>query len=211
MIAWTQNPSSLANPEVDDASLVARVVAGDRASFESLYRRHHLVLYRTALAITRDRGVAEELLQEAFLRAYRHIGRVQLAPGASLKPWLHRIIINLAYDWCARRRDDVGLFEGVGERLATRASASPERQAEQRELERMVDDAIARLPFKQRIVVILFYLQDMDLDEIAAVLNLPPGTVKSRLHYARARLRGRLEDDARLSANLETQHVPAAS
>jgi RNA polymerase sigma-70 factor (ECF subfamily) len=195
------------NAEEDDASLVARVIAGDRSGFEALYQRHHVTLYRTALAITHERSVAEELLQEAFLRAFRHIRRVDLAPGVSLKPWLHRIIINLAYDWSARQRAPVRSLDSVVDRLVMRASVSPERQAEQREVEHMVGEAIAALPIKQRIVVILYYLHDMDLDEIAITLNLPPGTVKSRLYYGRARLRSRLEADLRLPGSLELSYA----
>lgn len=193
-------------PDIDDATLVAQVVQGDRHAFEALYDRHHLPIFRTALAITRDRGAAEELLQETFLRAYRYIGRVCLAPDASLKPWLHRIAINLAYDWTARRRTAFRPLDDMDERIAAH-SVSPEREAEQREVECLVDDAIACLPFKQRVVVILFYLHDMDMDEIAATLNLPAGTVKSRLFYGRARLRERLKTDARLPATLEMQYA----
>ncbi len=200
-----------AEPDADDATLVARVVDGDRGAFEALYERHHLPLFRTALAITRERAVAEELLQEAFLRAYRHIARVSLEPGASLKPWLHRIIINLAYDWSARRRAHAEPSDAPVERLAAR-TLSPERQVEQRAVEQVVGEAVADLPFKQRVVVILFYLQDMDLVEIAATLNLPAGTVKSRLYYGRARLRARLASDVRLPMHLEVAHAaPHAS
>ncbi|MCB0216371.1 MAG: sigma-70 family RNA polymerase sigma factor [Caldilineae bacterium] len=192
----------------DDATLVARVIDGDRRAFEVLYERHKTPLFRTALAITRDRSAAEELLQEAFLRAFRHIRRVELRPEASLRPWLHRILINLSYDWSARRRISAGPDGGLVERIAAR-SASPERQVERRDLERLVAEAIEQLPFKQRIVVILFYLHDMDLIEIAELLDLPPGTVKSRLHYGRARLREQLSSDLRLPFFPELSHAPA--
>ena len=202
------NPRSASAPRGDDATLVAETIAGDGEAFEALYMRHKVPLYRTALAITRDRSAAEELLQEAFLRAYRHIERVRLDPGASLRPWLHRILINLAYDWSARRRVTAGPIDGLVDRLAATA-ISPERQTERRDLERIVGEAIERLPFKQRIVVILFYLHDMDLNEIAATLNLPPGTVKSRLYYGRSRLREQLLADDRLPANLELSYASA--
>jgi RNA polymerase sigma-70 factor (ECF subfamily) len=195
--------------EPDDATLVAGVVAGSTESFAALYERHKAPLFHTALAMTRDRGTAEEILQEAFLRAYRHIARVELAPGASLRPWLHRILINLVYDWSARRRDTAGPLEGVIERLAAARDLSPERQTERREVARLVTDAIGRLPFKQRIVILLFYLHDMDLQEIAQVLNVPPGTVKSRLYYGRARLREEIEADVRLAASIELRYVSA--
>lgn len=194
----------------DDASLVAGIIVGEAAAFEALYERHRLALFRTALAISRDRNTAEELLQEAFLRAFRHIDRVRLIPGASLRPWLHRILINLAYDWSARKRITAGPVEGILDRIAATTS-SPERQLEHRDLERLVGDAIRRLPFKQRVVVILFYLHDMDLQDIANTLELPAGTVKSRLYYGRARLREQLEADRRFSAQPEMKpaHVSA--
>jgi RNA polymerase sigma-70 factor, ECF subfamily len=182
----------------DDATLVGRVQAGDRQAFATLYQRHHLPLYRTALALTHERGAAEELLQEAFLRAYRHLARVELPAGSSLRPWLHRILINLAHDWSTRQRRQPGALESAAERLLAASAPSPERLVEQHELERVVADAVARLPFKQRVVVVLYYLHDMDLTEISTTLGLPPGTVKSRLFYGRARLRTELESDRRV-------------
>jgi RNA polymerase sigma-70 factor, ECF subfamily len=188
-----------ASAACDDAALVSDVAAGDRAAFEALYLRHRTPLYRTAVAMTRDQATAEELLQEAFLRAYRHMARVELAPGGSLRPWLHRILINLIYDWSARQRHAPSPLDTVAERFITAPALSPESESERRELQRVVGEAIRALPFKQRIVVVLFYVHDMDLEEIAEVINVPPGTVKSRLFYARARLRGQLEADVRLS------------
>lgn len=184
--------------------------SGDRSAFEVLYERHNVPLYRTALAVTRDRSTAEELLQEAFLRAHRHVGRIELAPGASLRPWLHRILINLAYDWFARQRHEARRLDGMATRLAASPGLSPERCAEQREIERVVADAIGQLPFKQRIVIILFYLHDMDLNEIASIVNVPPGTVKSRLYYGRSRLRELLTADARLPARGVLRYVSSA-
>ncbi len=181
-----------------DSELVASARGGDGQALEALYLRHKGQLFRTALAVTRERGAAEELLHDAFLRAIRHLDRVSLEPGASLGPWLHRIVINLAYDWVVRRSRSATGLDGLVDKLTTSAASSPERQAECRELEEVVAGAVARLPFKQRIVVILFYLHDMDLVEISGLLNVPEGTVKSRLYYARAKLRISLASDSRL-------------
>lgn len=195
--------------EADDATIVARVAGGDRAAFAELYGRHSGPLFRTAFAVTRDKGVAEDLLQEAFLRGFRHIGRVQLAPGASLRPWLHRILINLAYDWSARQRTAEAAVGRAADRFAPESMVSPERHLEARESQRLVRDALDELPFKQRIVIILFYLHEMDLAEISITLNVPAGTVKSRLHYGRARLKSVLETDARLPVALGVRYASA--
>lgn len=193
----------------DDAECVVAILRGDRGAFALLYDRHKEPLFRTAMAITHERGAAEELLQDAFLRAYRFLERVQLPAGASLRPWLHRILINLCYDWYARRRYESSADDELLQRLDS-GSVSPERQTVDRDQARGVAEAIALLPFKQRIVVILFYMQDMDLQEISATLDLPAGTVKSRLHYGRVRLREIMEASTRVTLPLleNVAHAP---
>ncbi len=195
----TRDERSNGRPPPDDATLAARVAQGDGAAFEILYQRYHAPLFRTALAMTRRRAVAEDVLQEAFLRAFRHIGRLRLAPGASLRPWLHRILIRLVYDWTARRNAREGREDNARPPLR---ALSPERRFEQGEVGRLINNAVDALPFKQRIVIVLFYLHDMDLDEIAATLEVPAGTVKSRLYYGRARLRAQLAQEPRLAGGV---------
>ncbi len=182
---------------LDDGELVARIREGDLDAFETLYRRYKDELYRTALAITRDRGAAEELLQDCFLRAYDHMDRVD--GYASLRPWLHRIIVNLSYNWAAKRRLRLISIEDVFDRLLMVPRTSPERAFEREELLQVVDEALRSLSMRQRVVVVLFYLQGFSLAEIAYVLDCPVGTVKSRLHNARRVLRQELMADARIS------------
>lgn len=182
---------------MDDGELVPRIQEGDLDAFESLYHKYKEQLYRTALAITRDRGAAEEILQDCFLRAYDHIDRV--GGCASLRPWLHRIIVNLSYNWAAKRRLRLISLEDVLDRLVM-PRPSPERVFERHELLQVLDEAIKSLSMAQRAVVVLFYLQGFSLAEIAYVLDCPVGTVKSRLHNARKALRKRLISDSRISS-----------
>lgn len=182
---------------LDDGELVARIREGDLDAFETLYRRYKDELYRTAFAITRDRGAAEELLQDCFLRAYDHMDRVD--GYASLRPWLHRIVVNLSYNWAAKRRLRLISIEDVFDRLLMVPRTSPERAFEREELLQVVDEALRSLSMRQRVVVVLFYLQGFSLAEIAYVLDCPVGTVKSRLHNARRVLRQELMADARIS------------
>lgn len=185
---------------LDDGQLVPRIQAGDLDAFEALYRKYKDELYRTALGITRDRGAAEELLQDCFLRVYDHIDRVDGC--SSLRPWLHRIMVNLSYNWAAKKRLRLVSFEEAFDRLLSVPRSSPERAFERQQVIEVVDEAIEALAMPQRVVVVLFYLQGFSLADIAYVLDCPMGTVKSRLHNARRALKRKLQDDSRISREL---------
>jgi RNA polymerase sigma-70 factor (ECF subfamily) len=184
----------------EEIRLIIRAKRGDMEAFEPLYEMHKASIYRTALAITGDRSAAEEILQETFLRAFKHIQNVR--EGVSVAPWLYRIAVNLAYDRAARRRRWQVALDNVIEHLIVPASASPEQMVEQRELYGLVYEAIDKLEFKQRTALVLFYLHDFRLAEIAEILDCPVGTVKSRLHHARKNLRRELLADQRLPVGL---------
>ena len=182
---------------LDDGELVPRIQRGDLGAFETLYHKCKNELYRTALAITRDRGAAEELLQDCFLRAYDHIDSVDAC--SSLRPWLHRIVVNLSYNWSAKKRLRLVSFEEAFDRILSVPRNSPERAFQRQELSQVLDEAIRSLSMPQRVVVVLFYLQGFSLAEIAYVLDCPVGTVKSRLHNSRKALRRRLIADAQIT------------
>ena len=180
--------------EPTDAQLIAAVQCGDLQALGGLYERHKALVYRTALAITRDEKMAEDIMQEVFLRLYRYAGRVDTA--LPLEPWLYRVTVNTTYRWINRARRWLQNLHGVIERWAGQdgAAASSEAVAEQHEAWRDVQRAIDALPPAHQAVIVLHYLEGLDLDEIADVLGVPEGTVKSRLHYARRRLKRVLED-----------------
>ncbi len=184
----------------EDAQLVARIKAGDLEAFEALYHKYKGPIFRTALAITRDQGAAEDILQDCFLRVYMHIHKVD--GSAPLPPWLHRIAINLSYNWAAKQRVRLIPLEEMIDRLKASPLLSPEKAAERGELQQIVQEAIDALPFKQRAVLILFYLQGFSLAEIAYIMDCPVGTVKSRLYYGRENLRQKLQRDKRLSGEM---------
>jgi RNA polymerase sigma-70 factor (ECF subfamily) len=184
----------------EELNLIARAKRGDLEAFEALYELHKGPIFRTALAITGDRPAAEEILQETFLRAFKHLGDIR--EGVSIAPWLYRIAVNLAYDWAARQCRWPATLDGVIEQLVAPAASSPEQKVEERELYRLVHEAIDKLEFKQRATLVLFYLHDFSLSEVAEILDCPVGTVKSRLHYARENLRRELLADRRLPVGL---------
>jgi len=184
----------------EDAELVSRILGGDIKAFEALYHKYKRPLYHTALGITGDVGAAEEILQDSFVRAYAAMGRVDAS--VSLAPWLHRIAVNLSYNWTNRHRQWSLDIDRWVERLIAGPAVSPEHAAEGSELRNVVQEAVASLGFKQRAVVILFYLQGFSLSEIAYILDCPVGTVKSRLHYACKALRQKLSCDTRLAGEV---------
>ena len=184
----------------EDSELIPRVRRGDLAAFEALYDKYKGQVYRTALAITRDHSAAEDILQECFLRVYAHIDRVDVA--RPLSPWIHRIAVNLSYNWVTKRKRWIPSLEEMIERFVGDHHDSPERILERDELQRMVQEAIHSLSFAQRVVIVLFYLNGFSLEEIAYVLDCPVGTVKSRLYYGRQNLRRKLGADRRLPAGV---------
>ncbi len=180
----------------EDEELVSRIRQGDLEAFEALYNKYKLPLYRTALAITRDHGTAEELLQDTLVRAYAALDRVDAS--VSLSPWLHRIVVNLSYNWIKRKQQFPVALDEVLEGLTVAASLCPEEVAEGNELCQVIREAVDSLSFKRRVVIVLYYLQGFSLQEISYILDCPVGTVKSRLHYASKALRAKLSKDRRL-------------
>jgi RNA polymerase sigma-70 factor (ECF subfamily) len=170
-----------------DAALIEAFRDGDLGAFEVFYRRHEGAVYRTAVALTRDPMSAEEVVTDTFLRAYAARGR--LDPARSPIPWLQRVAINLSVSHLRRNRGRVSTLDELEGAASGDRAASPEWCVEQDELNRILVRGIAALPPHQRAVVILRFVHDNSLAEIASLVDRPLGTVKSRLHHALARLR----------------------
>ena len=174
-----------------DRDLVLELQAGELDALGDIYDRHRHLVYRTALAITCDPDMASDLLQEVFLRLHRFAERID--PTRPLQPWLYRMTVNLSYTWIKRKSRWMRYINEMAERIITeRRPASPHNIAERDESWRWVRQAILALPVQQRMVVVLYYINDLSLKEIAEILEIPVGTVKSRLHYARRVLKKQL-------------------
>ena len=180
-----------------DRELVLQLQGGSLDSLGLIYDRHRQLVYRTALAITGDSEAASDLLQDVFLRLFRFAGNID--PLRPLEPWLYRMTTNLAYDWVKRRKRWPRPLEDLAEWLVGPNKNGPdemvEKHAEWHELQR----AITALPITQRIVIVLYYLNDLSLQEVAEILDIPIGTAKSRLHYGRLALRKSLDLHADLA------------
>lgn len=173
-----------------DGQLVAKLESGDLNALGTLYERHKTNVYHTALAITRDPAAAEDILQDCFLRLYRYAHSID--KGLPLRPWLYRVTTNLAYNWERRKKRWQTPLDDMLDWLVSPIQCSPERRAEMSDVQSQVMDALQSLNTNQRIVIVLYYLNSLNLKEIASILDCPVGTVKSRLHYGRKTLRRKL-------------------
>ncbi len=177
-----------------DEQVVERVLAGDTAMFEIIMRRYNQRLYRAARAILRDDSEAEDVMQDAYVRAFQHLS--QFAGRAKFSTWLTRIAIHEALAR-AQRRSRMDSLEAIsgpnGEfTMPHSASPTPEAQASTREVGRVLEEALLALPAGYRTVVMLRDVEEMDTAETAAALNMTEDNVKVRLHRGRALLRREL-------------------
>jgi RNA polymerase sigma-70 factor, ECF subfamily len=190
------------SPEfMPDAQLAQRIAGGDIKAFEHLMRQHNRMLFRTARAILHDDADAEEVLQEAYLRAFHSMQGFRAE--ARLSTWLARIVVNEAL---ARRRKDVRRAAVVpihsgpadpehGAAMAIPDGDGPDDSAERGELRRLLERKIDALPESFRAVFMLRELEEMSVQDTAAVLGIPEATVRTRLFRARSQLREALSQE----------------
>jgi RNA polymerase sigma-70 factor (ECF subfamily) len=183
---------------VPDRELLQRLSQGSLDALGILYDRYQSMVYRTALAITGDPDAAADLLQDVFLRLHRFVGRIDLE--RPLEPWLYRMTANLSYTWVTRHKRWGKSLEDIAEWLMGGWKNPPLQQVEFNDAWTQVQKAVLSLPLSQRVVVVLYYLNDLSLQEISDILAIPVGTVKSRLHYGRLALKenlGLLSDEGK--------------
>ncbi len=176
-----------------DEVLVERAQAGDRDAFEDLVRRHADRLYAVVLRFTADPAEAEEVTQEAFLRAWHSIGRFD--GRSQFFTWLYRIGINEAKRRAERRPAAgkvVSLEEGQVEEAAD-LNESPQARSEQGELRDRLEQAIRSLPLDYRAPLVLRDVEGLSTAEAAAILELGEAAFKSRLHRARLAVRASID------------------
>jgi RNA polymerase sigma-70 factor (ECF subfamily) len=175
---------------IPDSDLIECLRKDDLDALGVLFERYRDRVFRTALVIVRDPAVAEDILQDCFLKVYANAQRIDTE--RPLAPWLYRVTVNLSYTWLSRGKNRRTSLETVVDMLVSPMKQAPDRLTEQTELRQNVRKAINDLSIDQRVVVVLYYLNGLNLQDIAEILDLPVGTVKSRLYYARENLRGKL-------------------
>jgi RNA polymerase sigma-70 factor (ECF subfamily) len=169
----------------DERAWVRGAQAGSASDLEALFRSHWPRAYRAAYLVVHDRGAAEDIAQEAFLAAVRALDSFDRR--RPFGPWLHRIVVNRAIDWTRAR----SLRREVGDDALETTESSPETAVG---MPANVTAALASLPPDQRAVIVLRYLLEYTPGEIARMLELPRGTVNSRLRRGLDALQGRITE-----------------
>jgi RNA polymerase sigma-70 factor (ECF subfamily) len=182
-----------------DEQVITRVLAGDTALFEVLMRRYNQRLYRAARSILRDEHEAEDVMQQAYVNAYMHLG--QFDGRSKFATWLTRIAVNEALARARRRGRYMTMDDGdsIQSQRPLDATPDPERLAIARELGVLLESAIDRLPDGTREVFVLRQLEGMRTDEVADALSVSEAVVKTRLFRARGALRRDLLERAGLA------------
>ena len=172
--------------------LIQQWQSGDSSAFETLFRRYKDMVFRTALLAVSDECQAEDMLQEAFVKVYKSRGKFK-GDENGFRQWLYRITINICID--SHRREPASPFslEEMGEAGFEPAETAPAyAKFEEKDA---IWKAMKSLDGKHRLVVILRYFHELPYEEIAEILDIPIGTVKSRLNTAIRTLRGALADE----------------
>jgi len=187
--------------QTDDRELTRRIREGDAEALRAIVERYQDRIFALIYGIVRDRHEVEDVAQEVFLKVYTRISAFD--ERSKFYTWLYRVAANAAKDHVKKRsrRPAVALEE---EDVVPSTGNNPVGHAAAAEARLMVREAIAALPLRYREVLTLRELEGLTYGEIAAVLQISIGTVESRLHRARAKLKGRLERHARRRNSLET-------
>lgn len=178
--------------ETPDAKLVSLARRGDHAAFETLVRRYSERAYRAAYRVVRDASAAEDIVQEALIKAYRGLRKFE--SRSSFYTWLYRIVVNLALD--RRRREkrapmtewDDSVAQEIEPRAVAPVTGNPETSSRRHEIRTIVAEGVQLLPDGQREVLLLREVEGLSYEEIAQTMGISKGTVMSRLHYARKKM-----------------------
>lgn len=179
---------------ITDKELIARCRAGSKTAFRTLVERYYQPAYTMAYYYTHNRDTALDISQETFVRIYKHLRK--LDPERPFKIWLYTIVKNLSLNYLNRHKNRRMLFSDYladGKEVAT-GGGNPVKGMEQREKIQQVWQALHQLKDTDRDIILLKDFEDFSYQEISEILDIPVGTVMSRLYYARKKLGKLLED-----------------
>ena len=176
--------------QFDERELIERCRTGDDTAFAELVDRYKDLVYGLIYRLV-DRGLADDLAQDVFLKIHR--GLPYFRGEARLSTWIFRIVQNVCVQARSARPPDVPLDDGLGGDRPPRQFGSEDRAFDSLEDRDRLDKALARLPPNYRMLVVAHYIKGVQYEALAASLNLPLGTVKTHLYRAKRRLRELLE------------------
>jgi RNA polymerase sigma-70 factor, ECF subfamily len=188
----------------DDHTLVQRARSGDERAFRLLVERYQRKVYAVALGMVKDREEAMDVVQEAFVKVHRSLDSFKA--DATFYTWLYRITVNVSIDLIRRRggsrSEAVEFDERIGHDLteanlgavSSQLESNPERTVLRRELGEKIQEALDQIPEKHRAILLLRELDGLSYEELAQVLEIPKGTVMSRLFHARAKVQKLLSE-----------------
>jgi RNA polymerase sigma-70 factor (ECF subfamily) len=174
---------------IETETLIRRYQEGDDLAIGALVRRYQNYVYRLCYLIMRNEQDAEDMTQETFIRAFRALPRYEIREGISFEAWLYRIAVNRCRSRMRRKWYQVLPWPTPGPQITANSDEQPDHLVQQGEQRSEMLEAIDHLGHKHRLVVILRYYAGFSNEEIARVLDIPSGTVRSRLHTARQRLK----------------------
>ncbi len=182
---------------LDTTELIIKTQRGELGAFEELVRRYEKMVYSLAFQMLNNHDDADDVLQDAFIKVYKSL--VNLKNPSAFLTWLHRIVVNLSIDFARKKNRRIELSEETTEDmeeelpLAAIWPANPETIYKDKELMNLIQEAVMELPPRQRAVIILHEVKGYTKKEIGRILKCPQGTVRSNLHYAREKLKKKLE------------------
>jgi RNA polymerase sigma-70 factor (ECF subfamily) len=182
----------------DDVAIVARIAAGDQDALAELYDRFHRPCYSFAVRMVGSEGEAEEVIQETFVRAWRHAARYE-QERASVQGWLLSITRNLCIDELRRRRRRASEFSGLDDAPEPPAPDRTDIEAERSILREEVRGALRSLPPEQRSAIELVYFHGLTSQEVGDALHVPAPTVRSRLRLGLLKLAAVLQEKGVMS------------
>ena len=182
----------------DDLTLVKRVRGGDQRAFKLLVERYQRKVYAVALGMLKDKEEAMDVSQEAFVKVYKYLDHFK--GDASFYTWLYRITVNICIDIIRKRAGAGGeavefdetvpmdVSEANIGALGSRLGTNPQKSALRRELAEKIQEALATVPEKHRAILLLREVEGMSYEDLSRTLDIPKGTVMSRLFHARAKV-----------------------
>jgi RNA polymerase sigma-70 factor, ECF subfamily len=182
----------------DDLTLVKRVRSGDQRAFKLLVERYQRKVYAVALGMLKDKEEAYDVAQEAFVKVYKYLDHFK--GDSSFYTWLYRITVNICIDLIRRRGANKGEAVEFDETvqidspdahigaLGSRLGTNPQKSALRKELAEKIQEALAQVPEKHRAILLLREVEGLSYEDLARTLEIPKGTVMSRLFHARAKV-----------------------